>query len=101
MPRARNARFLHFAGSAPDSGNKVRDLEFPVCETRNAKTKKHTMSERHFYADPELPFHVWVRASTNGIWRWVLRDAAMVRMAKEGADIPEGDTPTPVPSALR
>ena len=29
------------------------------------------MSEQHYYADVNLPFHVWVREGR----RWVLRDA--------------------------
>ena len=30
------------------------------------------MTEQHFFADVDLPFHVWVREGR----RWVLRDAA-------------------------
>lgn len=30
------------------------------------------MDDPHFYADVDLPFHVWVREGR----RWVLRDAA-------------------------
>jgi hypothetical protein len=30
------------------------------------------MDEPHFFADVDLPFHVWVREGR----RWVLRDAA-------------------------
>lgn len=30
------------------------------------------MTEKHFFADVDLPFHVWVREGR----RWVLRDAA-------------------------
>jgi hypothetical protein len=30
------------------------------------------MTEKHFFADVDLPFHVWVRIGR----RWVLRDAA-------------------------
>jgi hypothetical protein len=35
------------------------------------------MTEQHYYADVNLPFHVWVRerAGTRG-YRWVLRNAA-------------------------
>ena len=34
--------------------------------------------EQHYYADAELPFHVWVRESADGKPRWVLRDASDV-----------------------
>ena len=34
------------------------------------------MKEQHFYADPELPFHFWVRETAGGKTRWVLRDAS-------------------------
>jgi len=36
----------------------------------------YDMNEKHFYADPETPFHVWVkeRCPARG-YRWVLRDA--------------------------
>lgn len=35
------------------------------------------MNEQHFFADVDLPFHVWVRerAGARG-FRWVLRDAS-------------------------
>jgi hypothetical protein len=33
------------------------------------------MNERVYFADVELPFHVWVRESTSEGYRWVLRDA--------------------------
>ena len=38
------------------------------------------MSEQHFYADVNLPFHVWVRerAGARG-YRWVLRNASDVK----------------------
>src|SRR5512138_689964 len=45
------------------------------------------MSEKHFYADVELPFHVWVREGR----RWVLREA---RAPAGGAASPPEDSPT-------
>ena len=33
------------------------------------------MNERIFFADAELPFHVWVREKTGNAFRWVLRDS--------------------------
>jgi hypothetical protein len=34
------------------------------------------MNDRVYFADVELPFHVWVREGTGGNgYRWVLRDA--------------------------
>ena len=43
--------------------------------------------EPHYYADAELPFHVWVRESADGKPRWVLRDAS--DPARRGADSPK------------
>ena len=44
------------------------------------------MSEQHYYADVNLPFHVWVRerAGARG-YRWVLRKASEMR---EGGEQP-------------
>jgi hypothetical protein len=38
------------------------------------------MSEQHYYADVNLPFHVWVRerAGARG-YRWVLRNASEMK----------------------
>ena len=43
------------------------------------------MSEQHYYADVNLPFHVWVRerAGARG-YRWVLRNAS--EMKQDGAE---------------
>ena len=45
------------------------------------------MNEEHYYADVNLPFHVWVRerTGTKG-YRWVLREASQA---------PCGDDATP------
>ena len=44
------------------------------------------MSEQHYYADVNLPFHVWVRerAGARG-YRWVLRNASEMRDAASDA----------------
>ena len=35
------------------------------------------MIEKHFFADPDTPFHVWVRERCGAQgYRWVLRDAS-------------------------
>jgi len=46
------------------------------------------MSEQHYYADVNLPFHVWVRerAGARG-YRWVLRKASEMR---DGSGASEG-----------
>ena len=43
------------------------------------------MSEQHYYADVNLPFHVWVRerAGARG-YRWVLRKASEMKDGPEG-----------------
>ena len=33
------------------------------------------MNDDHFFADVDLPFHVWVRERSPGGDRWVLREA--------------------------
>lgn len=47
------------------------------------------MNEQHYYADVNLPFHVWVRerAGARG-YRWVLRNASEVNAAgvRHGAE---------------
>ncbi len=37
------------------------------------------MNEEYFYADVNLPFHVWVRETSGGKTRWVLREAASIQ----------------------
>lgn len=39
------------------------------------------MDDQHFFADVNLPFHVWVREGS----RWVLRDAAARLQGPAGA----------------
>ena len=36
------------------------------------------MNEKHFFADVDLPFHVWVREGTGRGFHWVLKHAAEV-----------------------
>lgn len=40
------------------------------------------MDDQHFFADVNLPFHVWVREGS----RWVLRDAGPRLRGEPGAD---------------
>ena len=49
------------------------------------------MSEQHYYADVNLPFHVWVRerAGARG-YRWVLRKASEMKDGAEGRPEAEG-----------
>jgi hypothetical protein len=39
-------------------------------------------NERIFFADAELPFHVWVREKSGNATRWVLRDARLTEAPK-------------------
>jgi len=39
------------------------------------------MNDKHFFADADLPFHVWVRESSARGFRWVLRHASEVHRA--------------------
>jgi len=54
------------------------------------------MSEQHYYADVNLPFHVWVRerAGARG-YRWVLRKASEMRDANGAADGAQDEGPAP------
>ena len=45
------------------------------------------MDEQHFFADVDLPFHVWVREGR----RWVLRDASARLQDEAGAHAPRAD----------
>ena len=50
------------------------------------------MSNKHFFADVDLPFHIWVRVSTTNGERWVLREAPQA--GQHLADVtPIGDEP--------
>lgn len=40
------------------------------------------MIEGHLFADVSLPFHVWVRETSEGRVRWVLREAIQLREAQ-------------------
>ena len=37
------------------------------------------MNDQHYFADVDLPFHVWVREAHGRGFRWVLRHAAEVQ----------------------
>lgn len=47
------------------------------------------MNERVYYADAELPFHVWVKEPVTGGkgYRWVLRDRRMLDANLHGSDV--------------
>jgi len=45
-------------------------------------TRLHPMDDQHFFADVNLPFHVWVREGR----RWVLRDAGPRLNAESGGE---------------
>ena len=51
------------------------------------------MKEKHFYADVELPFHVWVREGN----RWVLREARAESEASFPAETPISTGPRTSP----
>ena len=40
------------------------------------------MTEGRIFADVNLPFHVWVRETTDGRSRWVLREATELAQAQ-------------------
>jgi hypothetical protein len=43
------------------------------------------MLENHYYADVNLPNHVWVREYAGKRARWVLRDASELKRAPSGS----------------
>jgi len=49
------------------------------------------MNEKRFFADVDLPFHVWVRESRGGQARWVLRHASEVHSAHATGSGPVSD----------
>jgi hypothetical protein len=52
------------------------------------------MNDAHFFADVNLPFHVWVREpSANGAFGWVLKEAPQAR-----SRAPHGERPDARPS---
>lgn len=50
------------------------------------------MSNKHLFADVDIPFHVWVRESTPSGERWVLREAQQATEHLSGGR-PIGDKP--------
>jgi hypothetical protein len=49
------------------------------------------MNEGIFFADAELPFHVWVRERKGDEgYRWVLREASSIGEPKPAKDAPDG-----------
>jgi hypothetical protein len=57
------------------------------------------MSEKHFFADVDLPFHVWVRESRAGQARWVLRHASELHRPQAGTGAASDAAPGRRPSA--
>jgi hypothetical protein len=44
------------------------------------------MIEEHFFADVNLPFHVWVRERSGARgFRWVLREAPLPKQSSQGS----------------
>ncbi len=52
------------------------------------------MNDKTFFADVNLPFHVWVRAGDAGGFRWVLREASQ----RGDGDAPDGALSGPEPT---
>jgi hypothetical protein len=53
------------------------------------------MNEQRFFADVDLPFHVWVREDSGAGFRWVLKHAADVHRgapAARGGSTAQGAT---------
>ena len=49
------------------------------------------MNEEHFFADVDLPFHVWVRERSGAKgYRWVLREAPHARQGGSAASSASG-----------
>jgi hypothetical protein len=53
------------------------------------------MTEKHIFADVDLPFHVWVKEGC----RWVLRDAAQRARTDEASYREPPTSPAPSPDA--
>ena len=54
------------------------------------------MSEQHYFADVNLPFHVWVRERSGARgYRWVLRKASEMRGDGEAPKGAAGAGPAP------
>ena len=65
---------------------------------RRPRAYSGLMNEEYFYADVNLPFHVWVRErSEAGVVRWVLREAAHLRV-KSSPAYNDSRTPPTSPS---
>jgi hypothetical protein len=51
------------------------------------------MKDQHFYADVDLPFHVWVRERSGCGFGWVLRDASQMQAGAPQRGGSTNDTP--------
>lgn len=62
-----------------------------------------SMKDEHYFADVDLPFHVWVRERTGRGARWVLRHAAELQRARPAGDAGTsgGSAPGPRPATPR
>ena len=57
------------------------------------RSRTTTMTEQHFFADVDTPFHVWVRERSGAHgFKWVLRDASQWRDASAAAQAVRGAT---------
>jgi hypothetical protein len=53
------------------------------------------MTEKYFFADPEKPFHFWVREGS----RWVLRDGAAHLQENAHSRTPQAGRQRPSPQS--
>ena len=52
----------------------------PDTLSREHGIQSRRMNEKHFFADVDLPFHVWVREGSGAKgYRWVLREATHLK----------------------
>lgn len=65
--------------------------------TGQERLKIESMIEKNFYADVDLPFHVWMREGS----RWVLREAPGLREDASRSEAPIPSGPTPARSSRR
>jgi hypothetical protein len=55
------------------------------------------MNEEHFFADVDLPFHVWVRERSGAKgYRWVLREAPHTRQGNGAGGAASGRERPPI-----
>jgi hypothetical protein len=59
------------------------------------------MNDKTFFADVNLPFHVWVREPGTEGFRWVLRDASGMGAASTDTGLSGRDLPRAQPAPRR